>query len=292
MLLDQKSQKGWIRTIPLVEVDSSIDLEGGYERISFFAERFLDVSEAGDFMDQANKRILSARERRLSAGIQRSLRWLGVASNEESMGDQFIAAWISLESILDSLEYPDVFGGDREPVRIALKEAISALSLPRQSTHSLSISEEMIEGRALQNQWPIRTKLSLFAKACGIRLKPNDSALVRDLSRTRNEIFHAGRSDAPVSKEHLRQLRYLVERLVVAISVYGYEDIEERSRHELQFGEIGAEGGGAPLSLNGRDVPYTFRLTQDAAGNQTEELVIEGKIYNRQNSNISIARKE
>ena len=98
--------------------------------------------------------------------------------------------------------------------------------------------------------------------------------------------------NAPVSKEHLRQLRYLVERLVVAISVYGYEDIEERSRHELQFGEIGAEGGGAPLSLNGRDVPYTFRLTQDAAGNQTEELVIEGKIYNRQNSNISIARKE
>ena len=77
--------------------------EGGYERISFFAERFLDVSEAGDFMDQANKRILSARERRLSAGIQRSLRWLGVASNEESMGDQFIAAWISLESILDTL---------------------------------------------------------------------------------------------------------------------------------------------------------------------------------------------
>ena len=292
MLLDQKNKKGWIRTIPLVEVDSTIDLEDGYERIAFFAERFLDASEAGDFIDQANKRISSGRERRMSAGIQRSLRWLSIASNEESVGDQFIAAWISLESILNAIEYPEVFGGDRESVGDALKEAISALGLPRQVSHSLSISEEMVEGRALQNQWPLRTKLALFAKACGIRLKSDDSALVRDLSRIRNEIFHAGRSDFPVSKEQLIRLRYLVERLVVATSVYGYEDIEERFRHELQFGEIGPEGGGAPLSLNGRDVPYTFRIMQDEAGIHTEELVIEGKIYNRQNSNISFAKKE
>ena len=292
MLLDQKNKKGWIRTIPLVEMDSTIDLEDGYEKIAFFAERFLDASEAGDFIDQTNRRILSDRERRLSAGIQRSLRWLSIASNEESIGDQFIAAWISLESILNALEYPEVFGGAREPVGSALKEAISSLGLPRQASHSLGISEEMVEGRALQNQWSLRTKLALFAKACGIRLKSDDSALVRDLGRIRNEIFHAGRSDAPVSKEQLRRLQYLVERLVVATSVYGYEDVEERSRHELQFGEIGPEGGGAPLSLNGRDVPYTLRIMQDEAGIHTEEFVIEGKIYNRQNSNISFAKKE
>ena len=292
MLLDQKNTKGWIRTIPLVEVDSTIDLEDGYERIAFFAERFLEASEAGDFIDQTDKRILSDRERRLSAGIQRSLRWLSIASNEESVGDQFIAVWISLESILNALEYPEVFGGDREPVGDALKGAISALNLPRQASHSLSISKEMVEGRTLQNQWPLRTKLALFAKACGVKLKSDDSTLVRDLSRIRNEIFHAGRSDAPVSKEQLKRLQYLVERLVVATSVYGYEDIEEQSPHELQFGEIGPEGGGAPLTLNGRDVPYTFRIMQDKAGIHTEEFVIEGKIYSRQNSKISFAKKE
>ena len=292
MLLDQKNTKGWIRTIPLVEVDSTIDLEDGYERIAFFAERFLEASEAGDFIDQTNKRILSDRERRLSAGMQRSLRWLSIASNEESVGDQFIAVWISLESILNALEYPEVFGGDRESVGDALKEAISALNLPRQASHSLNISEEMIEGRALQNQWPLRTKLALFAKACGVKLKQGDSILVRDLSRIRNEVFHAGRSDAPVSKEQLGQLRYLVERLVVATSVYGYEDLEEQSQHELQFGEIGPEGGGAPLTLNGRDVPYTLRIVQNEAGIQTEEFVIEGKIYGPKNSTISFAKKE
>ena len=78
MLLDQKNTQGWIRTIPLVDLDVPIDLETGYKRISFFAEHFLDASEAGDYIDQTNERILSGRERRLSAGIQRCLRWLDV----------------------------------------------------------------------------------------------------------------------------------------------------------------------------------------------------------------------
>ena len=109
MLLDQRNRKGWIRTIPLVESDSTIDLEDGYERISFFAERFLDASEAGDFIDQTNKRILSDRERRLSAGIQRSLRWLSIASNEEGVGDQFIATWISLGIDIERHRIPGRF---------------------------------------------------------------------------------------------------------------------------------------------------------------------------------------
>ena len=292
MLLDQKNTEGWIRTIPLVDLDVPIDLETGYKRISFFAEHFLDASEAGDYIDQTNERILSDRERRLSAGVQRCLRWLGIASTEESVGDQFIATWISLESILNSIEYPGVFAEERDSVGRAIRRAISKLQLPRQSNHGLTISEEMIEGRVMQNQWPPRTKLALFAKACGVTLKPGDSELLRDLSRVRNEIFHTGSKDPLVSRENIRQLQYLVERLVIAASVYGYEDIEERCHHELQFGEIGPEGGGAPLSLDGQDVPYTFRLVRDKAGNFTEELVIEGKIYNMQNSTISFAKNE
>ena len=144
----------------------------------------------------------------------------------------------------------------------------------------------------MQNQWPLRTKLELFAKAWGVDLKPGDSELVRDLSRLRNEVFHDGRNDPSVSSQQLRQLQYLVERLVSAASVYGYEDIEEQNRYQLQFGEIGPEGGGAPLSLDGRDVPYVLRIVKDQEGRLVQEFVIEGKIYNELNSDVSFTKKE
>lgn len=292
MFLDQKNNKGWIRTVPLVALDSTIDLEQGFERVSFFASRFLDASEVGNFTDQANKRILSKRERKLSAGIQRSLRWLSIAWNEVNVNDQFIATWISFESILNSAELPKVFGGDRKPVGSVLKQAMSKIRFSKQVNPNLNISKEMIQNRLLQNQWPLRTRLSLFADAFGIRLKSSDTKLIGSLSKVRNSIFHDGRTDLEVSSEQLRQLQYLVERLLVAASVYGYEDVEERRRHLLQFGEIGPEGGAAPLTLNGRNVPYTFRVVQTESGVQIEEVVIEGKIYGRHNSDISFPKSE
>ena len=94
-----------------------------------------------------------------------------------------------------------------------------------------------------------------------------------------------------VSNEQLRLLQYLVERLVVAASIYGYEDLEEQSRHQLQFGTIGPMGGAAPLSLNGRDVSYSLRMVQDEEGLQCE-VSIEGKIYNAQNADISFTKKD
>ena len=290
LMLDQKSTKGWIRTLPLIDQDTKVDLDDVYDRISFFAEHFREASEAGDFVDQIEQRSLTDRERRLSVGIQRSLRWLGIASNEERVSDQFIATWISLESILNSIDYPGVFDGARETVGDAIRKAIAELRLPKQATQPLIISEGMISGRVLQNQWPPRTKLQLFAKAWGVELKQGDSELVRDLGHLRNEVFHDGRNDPSVSSQQLRQLQYLVERLVSAASVYGYEDIEEQSRYQLQFGEIGPEGGGAPLSLDGRDVPYVFRLVKDQEGRLVQEFVIEGKIYNELNSDVSFTK--
>ena len=207
------------------------------------------------------------------------------------MSDQFTATWISLESILNAIDYPDVSGDDRESIGVAIRQAIDSLHLPGQTDEPLMISRQMIEGRTLQNQWPPRTKLPLFAKAFGIELKPGDSNLLRDLARLRNEVFHAGINDPLVSKEQLRRLQYLVERLVVAASIDGYEDIEEESQHQLQFGEIGPMGGAAPLSLNGRDVSYSLRMVQDDEGLQFE-VAVEGKLYNDQNADISFGEKE
>lgn len=292
MLRETKAVKGWIRAVPLIERRSEINLEDGYERIKFFADRFIEASQEGDAKDQAGRRTLSYRERKLLAGIQRSLRWLGVAANENSDIDQFIAAWIALESVLSSIDYPGVFEGDRRAVRNSIERGVAAMELPK-TDGLLVISDALIRNRVLQSQWPLRTKLVMFAKACGVELRPGDLKLVSDLQRLRSQVFHGGRNDPSVSKEQLRRLQYLIGRLVVAASVCGYEDLEEDSdsRHQLQFGKIGPEGGAAPLFLNGREVSYTLRVSQDEEGQQAEgfvmELTIEGKIYSSKNADIS-----
>ena len=106
-----------------------------------------------------------------------------------------------------------------------------------------------------------------------------DSELIRNLAQVRG-------ADPPISSQQLRQLRYLAERLVAAAAVYGYEDLEEDIRHTIHFGEIGPEGGAAPVFLDGREVSY--KLVID---NHNErplfEFIIEGKIYNDNNSHIT-----
>ena len=291
LLREANVPKGWIRSIPLIKQQGKTDLEDGHERIALFVDRFLKASQAGDIEDQNGRRALSKRERKLSAGIQRSLRWLAVASREENRSDQFIATWTSLESILNAIDYPNVFGGERESVRDAVKDAINSLDLPTKTEEPLTISRQMIEGRALQNQWPPRTKLRLYAQAFGVELRPGDSELLRDLAPLRNEVFHVGINDLSVSSEQLRLLQHLVERLVVAASIDGYEDLEEQIQHQLQFGKLGPKGGAAPLSLNGRDVSYSLRMEQDEKGLQIE-ITVEGKIFTVQNADISFAGQE
>ena len=123
--------------------------------------------------------------------------------------------------------------------------------------------------------------------ACGVELRPGDSELIRALARVRNEVFHSGQSDLQIAREDLRQLQYLIERLIVAATVHGYEDLEEGSRHHLRFGKLGPEGGAAPLFLDERRVPYKFTVFHDKEGQQNEEFVIEGKIYRNKNSEVT-----
>ena len=289
LLREARVMKGWIRSTPLIERQSDIDLEKNKERIYFFVERFLDASLEGDLGDQTGQREMSERERKLSTGIQRSLRWLGVASNEENINDQFIATWIAMEAILDSIEYPGVFDGDRKPVRDSIRQKIKGITLPKPKEELLTISADLLEGRLLQNQWPLRRKLALFAKACGVDLRPGDSQLVRDLQGVRGKILHAGQDDSPVSRDEVRKLQYLIERLLASASVGGYEDLEGNVRHQLRFGEIGPEGGAAPLFVDGEEVPYSFRLFPDQTGRPVGEWIVDGKIYSEKNADFGRA---
>ena len=240
VLREVETTKGWVRSVPLLERRFETDVEEGYERIAYFAQKFLDASKLGDIEDQSGRRALSEREMKLSIGIQRSLRWLGIASSEDSVGDQFIATWISLEAILNSIDYPGVFEGDRLDARKVVRQGIREMALPEPGEDSqLSIDREFISNRVLNNQWPLRTKLVLFAKSCGVVLRSDDSELVGTLARMRNSVFHTGNDEPSIPKQELRRLRYLVERLIIAASVYGYEDLEDDTLHQLHFGELG-----------------------------------------------------
>ena len=281
LILEEEERKGWIRTVPLVKSNAETDLEKGYSRISFFIDRFKDISSFGGYKDQTGIRELSERERKLYRGIQRSIRWMGIASNEESIGDQFIAVWIALEAILESVEYPRVFGGDRRKVRSQIEDAIDSVSLPKQSDELLGITQDMIKGRAFSGHWPVRKKLEIFANSFGIKLEPNDTKVVGDLQRMRSQALHSGQYDCPISRGELIQLQYLVERLVAAATVGGYEDIEDDETPKFSFGIVGPMGGARPLFIDDRCVPYTMRFRRNEEGQLEQEYLVEGKIHNR-----------
>lgn len=283
LIREVKSVKGWIRSVPLIDTRTQTDIGDSLQRIQIFAEHFLDASAVGDVKDQKGYRELTERERRLATGIQRSLRWLGIASRETQASDQFVASWVALEAILDAVEYPGLFSGNRAACRAVLQQKISETELPAAADALLGISIEMLKGRLLQNEWPLRRKLEIFARAIGVRLLPGDGPLISRLGRVRGKVLHTGRDDSEVSEEQLRGLQYLVERLLAAASFGAYRDLEDGLRHQIKLGQVGAEGGAAPMTLDGRDVPYSLTLSN---GGVEWECIVEAKIYDSRNSEL------
>ena len=283
--------KGWIRPVPFTDQRFDIDLDDGIDRVEMFAENFRAASRLGDFIEQTNQALLTERESNIAGGVQRSMRWLGIASRENNITDRFIGTWIALEAILNCIELPGVFDGERASFKSRIRAGIRGMDIPKKPKRMLSISKEMVSNRVFNNDWPLRDRLEMFARAFNVKLKAGESELVRDLSRVRNEIFHEGKQDVTIDKNQLRRLSYLIERLLIAASENGYEDVADDCNHKLQFGKIGPSGGAAPLFLNGREVPYRFLGTQDEEGASTMEFVIEGKIFNAGNSTLEFIER-
>lgn len=278
--------KGWIRKTPTANFESHTSLDDSLDRIRCFLSEFNRASEPGDVHDQLGRRQLSARERRLLLGTKRSLRWLNTASSEIDLRDSFTATWIALESILNAITYPGVFDGMRSALRDEIRREVRMIDLPTTTHESLAITTDMLENRILQNNWSLPRKLPIFSESLGIECHPDDKRLVAKLSRTRNTILHEGDDGLDLSQEQVTQLRHLVERLIVAVSIGGYEDLEDAT-HEFRIGAIGPEGGGAPVSIDGKqDVPYVLRGTRNAQGHLVCEWIAEGKIYSEENMRI------
>ena len=281
---ERSMDKGWIRKIPTTKLEAEISLDKTLDRINFFLSKFSKASQSGDVYDQLGSRQLPRREQRLLRGINRSLRWLNIASSEKDVRDSFTASWVALESILNAIKYPGVFDGERAALKNEIKTKIRKIPLPNMIHESLAITTDMLESRILRNDWSLPRKLLIFAESTGLQLKPDDKQLVNKLSRARNGILH-GESDNPdLSYELVNRLKYLVERLIVGASIGGYQDLED-SIHKIHVGTIGPEGGGAPITIDGReDVPYQLHVKRNREGDLVCEWIAEGNIYSDNNT--------
>ena len=80
---------------------------------ALFAKQFERATETGDLFDQVHHPPTGKREKKLALGIQRSLRWQAIATEEDDARDRFSALWIALESLLNAVEFPGVFEKSR-----------------------------------------------------------------------------------------------------------------------------------------------------------------------------------
>lgn len=270
------SSKGWVRFVPLTKLSGSTDWEDIQERTDFFLKRFRRILASGDVRDQQGMRTWSKREQKIINGLQRALRWYAVSSTQEDSTDKFFSAWISLEAVLNCIDYPGVLAGDRKSLGAELQVAIRKIFSNRTNTSDsvTSIDAEFFENRVRQGGWPIKTKLRMFALAFGIDVSSEDFTLVGQLGRRRAKLVHGAEGEPGVHRAELRQLHYLIERLAAAASIQAYRDIEElNNTYSLRFGDLGPEGGAAPLFINGRSVPYRAHF------NETLEILAEGKVF-------------
>ena len=282
IICEVKEPKGWIRKISQPKMEPRERLSDPVKRIEFFLGKFLEASQSGDIHDQLGKRRFSDRELKLSSRTKRALHWLDIASKEEDIRDKFAATWTSLESILNSIRYPGVFDGERDEIKKRIIANIRNVPLTGVDDGPLSISTDMLLNRTLQDQWPLSRKLQIFAESFGIIIGRRDTELVRKLGRARADIFHEGEDYPDVSIGQVEQLKYLVERLVAGASIGGYEDLDDKP-HLFQVGEIGPDGGAAPISIDGKEKPYDFRMFRDSENRVVVEWMAEGKIYTERN---------
>jgi hypothetical protein len=280
LIREVQKVKGWARVPTIESADASICLDAVYERLKVFLDRFQTVTTLGDVASQAGRRPISKTEKALINGIQRALHWYGIASREKDRLDKFLAAWITLEAILDCISYPGMFDGKRHEIKKFIDEGIENAPYPKRDDSILNVSADILKSRLLNNDWPLPRKLELFARSFKISLQEGDIPIIRELGRLRAQVLHYGKHEIVIPESKLREMEYLIERLIIAASVCAYMKLEDQQKHTLHILPIGPEGGAAPLLLDGRRVAYELHMTQRA------EWVIDGLVYDESNSEV------
>ena len=287
LLVEAATLKGWVRSVPLTFVDKNARLKEAKERVRIFLQNFRRVAEFGDAGGQLQDKPPSARENRIAKAVQTAVHWLAEASRMSHDGYRLLPVWTALEAVLGAIEYPPVFDRRRAHLKNRLLATINGLEDSGATTEEVEELKDLLKARLLNNAWPVRTQLELFAKAFGIRLHGGDAEVVKRLSRVRNKAVHTGDTDQGDLGCEIRQLKYLVERLIMAASVCAVRATAGGGMHKVRI--VGVEpgaAGAATIYIDGRQVPYVLSGRTGPSGSHTMTLISDGLIYDDSNSVI------
>lgn len=287
LLFEQETLKGWVRSTPLTFAGEKVELSAANRRMVTFLDGFCRVAEAGDATDQAQPGLRSEREAKIAKAVKTAVHWMAVAAGMSEEEDQFLPVWTALEAVLSAIRYPRVFGKKRKRIREALLKAIDQIEDP-EDRDAPELSRELLKGRLLNETWPIRTRLELFAKTFGIMLQDGDLELLKRLSRVRGQAVHTGDGPTGGLRCEVAQLKYLVERLVIGASVVGIRAAAGTEKHKIKIHGIGpGDIGAATIWIDGKKVSYTLTFRPEDDGTHSIVILADGQIYDNDNSVIA-----
>ena len=262
LLVEAATLKGWVRSVPLTFVDKRARLKETRERVRVFFQNFRRVAEFGDVAEQLQDKAPSARENRIARAVQTAVHWLSEAARMSEDNYRLLPIWTALEAVLSAIEYPPVFDRRRGQMKKRLLATIDGLEDAGMKTEEVEDLKNLLKSRLSNNAWPIRTQLELFANAFGIQLHVGDTKVVKRLSRVRGKAVHTGDADKEGLGCEIRQLKYLVERLIMAASVCAVRATASDGRHKVRI--VGVEPGAtgaATIYIDDKEVSYVLSGT-------------------------------
>ena len=287
VLFEEKTLKGWVRPVPSTYTERPARLKATRQRLQIFLGYFRRVAESGDIADQIQPKARSAREDRIARAVQTAVHWLAEAARRPDDEYRLIPVWTALEAVLNAIKYPPIFAGKHEDIKKTILKTIDEIDDNGADAASARELKDMLKGRLCDNNRPIPRRLEPFAKEFGITLQEGDSDTVKSLAGIRNQMIHKGDTHAEDLRCQIAQLKYLVERLVMAASVCGIHASKGASPHRIRV--VGVEPGttgAAKIYIDGKEVSYTLTFRRLSDGTDAMTIVSDGLIYDESNSVI------
>ena len=287
VLFEEKTKKGWVRPVPLTCTERPARLKATRQRLQIFLDCFRRVAKSGDIADQLEAKARSAREDKIARAVQTAVHWLAVAARMPDDEYRLMPVWTALEAVLNAIKYPPIFGGKHEDIKKTILKTIDEIDDNGADAASTRELKQMLKGRLGDNNRPIPRRLEPFAKEFGITLQEGDSDTVKSLAPIRNRMIHKGDTHAEDLRCQIAQLKYLVERLVMAASVCEVHASKGASPHRIRI--VGVEPGttgAAKIYIDGKEVSCTLTLRRQSDGTDAMTIVSDGLIYDESNSVI------
>ena len=285
VLFEDRTRKGWVRPVPLTHTERPARLKATRQRLQLFMDRFRRVAKSGDIADQLEARTRSARENRIARAVQTAVYWLAVAARMPEDEYRLIPVWTALEAVLNAIKYPPLFGGKHEDIKKTVLKTIDEIDDNGADAAGTGELKSMLKGRLGDNNRPIPRRLEPFSKEFGITLQEGDFDTVKNLAGVRNQMIHKGETPAEDLRCQIAQLKYLVERLVMAASVCAVRASKGASPHRIKI--VGVEPGttgAAKIYIDGKEVSYTLTFRRQSDGTDAMTIVSDGLIYDESNS--------